>query len=81
MRYLEGEHFRILVAVEMGMKNHEVVPLALVAAIAKIHRGAVNKLCGDLCKHSLIALERGHKREWSLLKKEEKRGFQMTDID
>ncbi|GMR53814.1 hypothetical protein PMAYCL1PPCAC_24009, partial [Pristionchus mayeri] len=61
MRYLEGEHFRVLVACEMGMKNHEVVPLALLAAIAKIHRGAVSKICADLCKHSLIALERGIK--------------------
>lgn len=38
MRYLEGEHFRVLVSCEMGMKNHEVVPLALLSAIAKIHR-------------------------------------------
>ncbi|GMT28727.1 hypothetical protein PFISCL1PPCAC_20024 [Pristionchus fissidentatus] len=61
MRYLEGEHFRVLVSCEMGMKNHEVVPLALLAAISKIHRGGVSKICGDLCKHSLIALERGIK--------------------
>ena len=26
LRYLDGEAFRVLTAVEMGMKNHELVP-------------------------------------------------------
>lgn len=61
MRYLEGDHFRVLIAVEMGMKNHEVVPLALVSAIAGIHRGGVARTLNDLCKHSLVAFERSKK--------------------
>ncbi|CAL2027510.1 unnamed protein product [Caenorhabditis brenneri] len=61
MRYLEGDHFRVLIAVEMGMKNHEVVPLALVSAIAGIHRGGVARTLNDLCKHQLVAFERSKK--------------------
>jgi len=26
LRFLSKEHFRVLTAVEMGMKNHEIVP-------------------------------------------------------
>ncbi|KAF1769675.1 hypothetical protein GCK72_001492 [Caenorhabditis remanei] len=61
MRYLEGDHFRVLIAVEMGMKNHEVVPLALVSSIAGIHRGGVLRTLNDLCKHQLVAFERSKK--------------------
>ncbi|CAI4227602.1 unnamed protein product [Auanema sp. JU1783] len=61
MRYLEGEHFRVLIAVEMGMKNHEIVPLPLIAAVAGIHRGAVSRSLSDLSKLSLVAFERSRK--------------------
>ncbi|CAB3408699.1 unnamed protein product [Caenorhabditis bovis] len=61
MRYLEGDHFRVLIAVEMGMKNHEVVPLPLISSIAGIHRGAVARTLSDLCKHQLVAFERSKK--------------------
>ncbi|CAI2292727.1 unnamed protein product [Caenorhabditis sp. 36 PRJEB53466] len=61
MRYLEGDHFRVLIAVEMGMKNHEVVPLPLVSSIAGIHRGGVVRILNDLCKHQLVAFERSKK--------------------
>ena len=26
LRYITSEHFRVITAVEMGMKNHEIVP-------------------------------------------------------
>ncbi|KAK6026718.1 BTB/POZ domain protein, partial [Ostertagia ostertagi] len=61
LRYLEREDFRVLIAVEMGMKNHEVVPLPLISAIAGIHRGAVARILSTLCKHSLVAFERSKK--------------------
>ncbi len=41
------------------MKNHEVVPLALVAAIANLHRGSVNRALVELMKHDLVAHDRG----------------------
>ncbi|KAE9416553.1 hypothetical protein Angca_007505, partial [Angiostrongylus cantonensis] len=60
-RYLQKDDFRVLIAIEMGMKNHEIVPLPLVSAIAGIHRGAVARTLTDLCKHALVAFERSKK--------------------
>lgn len=45
--------------VEMGMKNHELVPGSLVASIANLRHGGVHKLMKDLCKHRLLTYERG----------------------
>ncbi|KAL3997751.1 RIO1 family protein [Acanthocheilonema viteae] len=59
IRYMEQEHFRVLIAVEMGMKNHELVPLELIGSIARIHRGAVLRTLTDLAKHNAVAHERG----------------------
>uniref|UniRef100_A0A2K6VK90 Serine/threonine-protein kinase RIO2 n=1 Tax=Onchocerca volvulus TaxID=6282 RepID=A0A2K6VK90_ONCVO len=59
IRYMEQEHFRVLIAVEMGMKNHELVPLELIASIARTHRGAVVRILTDLSKHGTVAHERG----------------------
>lgn len=39
----------------MGSKNHEVVPSALIAKIAGLRSGGVNKLLGSLAKRNLIA--------------------------
>lgn len=36
LRYLDRDSFRVLTAIEMGMKNHELVPKQLVVAIAAI---------------------------------------------
>ncbi len=61
LRYLDRGQLRVLTAVEMGMKNHELVPAALVAAIAQIRSGGVAKTLRDLDKHGLVAYERGKK--------------------
>ncbi|DBA00759.1 TPA: hypothetical protein N0F65_001230 [Lagenidium giganteum] len=55
MRYLTKEHFRVLTAIEMGMKNHEVVPVELITAIAKLRHGGVNKILSHLLRNKLIA--------------------------
>lgn len=34
LRYIEKDAWRVLVSVEMGMKNHELVPVELVNAIS-----------------------------------------------
>lgn len=47
--------------VEMGMKNHELVPASLAAAIANLKTGGVHKLLRELCKHKLMSYERGRK--------------------
>ena len=33
LRYLTADHFRVLTAVEMGMKNHELVPTKLILCV------------------------------------------------
>ncbi|XP_066844199.1 serine/threonine-protein kinase RIO2-like isoform X2 [Anser cygnoides] len=58
LRYLSGQHFRVLTAVEMGMKNHEIVPASLVAPIASLKHGGCNKILRELVKHKFLAYER-----------------------
>lgn len=57
MRYLTRDDFRVLTAVEMGMKNHDWVPAALVAQIAHLHHGGLITILKDLCKRRLISYE------------------------
>lgn len=45
----------------MLMKNHELCPGALVASVANLKAGGVHKLLKELCKHRLVAYERGKK--------------------
>lgn len=59
LRYLTREDFRVLTAIEMGMKNHELVPASLAAQIANLRYGGVHKLLRELCKHRLLSYERG----------------------
>ncbi|KGL97020.1 Serine/threonine-protein kinase RIO2, partial [Charadrius vociferus] len=44
--------------VEMGMKNHEIVPASLIASIASLKHGGCNKILRELVKHKLLAYER-----------------------
>jgi len=59
LRYLTKEDFRVLTAVEMGMKNHELVPGSLIASIASLRHGGVHKILKELSKHRLLSYERG----------------------
>jgi RIO kinase 2 len=34
IKYLTRDHFRVLTAIEMGMKNHEFVPIPLIESLA-----------------------------------------------
>ncbi|XP_003817976.1 serine/threonine-protein kinase RIO2 [Pan paniscus] len=58
LRYMSRDDFRVLIAVEMGMKNHEIVPGSLIASIASLKHGGCNKVLRELVKHKLIAWER-----------------------
>lgn len=49
------------VQVEMGMKNHEIVPAALVASLANLPCGGCHKILRELSKHKLVAYERAGK--------------------
>ncbi|KIM32715.1 hypothetical protein M408DRAFT_185573 [Serendipita vermifera MAFF 305830] len=55
LRYLTTEEFRVLTAVEMGSKNHEVVPTQLISQISKLKSGGINKLLGGLAKRGLVS--------------------------
>lgn len=69
LRYLTREDFRVLTAIEMGMKNHELVPGSLAAAIANLKSGGVHKLLRELAKHKLVTYERGKRYD----------GFRLTN--
>ncbi|OJD12779.1 Atypical/RIO/RIO2 protein kinase [Emergomyces pasteurianus Ep9510] len=56
MRYLAAEDFRTLAAVEMGSRNHEVVPTPLIIQLSELRGGSiVHKCISNLAKINLIA--------------------------
>jgi len=63
LRYLSSEEFRVLTAVEMGMKNHELVPTSLVASIADLKHGGSHKTLRELTKHKLVCYEKSGRVE------------------
>ncbi|KAG5530314.1 hypothetical protein RHGRI_025305 [Rhododendron griersonianum] len=54
LRYLSKEDFRVLTAVEMGMRNHEIVPSELIHRIASLKHGGTYKVLKNLLKHKLL---------------------------
>lgn len=55
LRYITQDEFRVLTSVEIGSKNHEVVPTPLIVQISGLRNGGVNKLIGSLAKRNLVA--------------------------
>ncbi|PGH26980.1 Atypical/RIO/RIO2 protein kinase [Polytolypa hystricis UAMH7299] len=56
MRYLTGEDFRVLTGVEIGSRNHEVVPTPLIVQLSGLRGGSgVHKCISNLAKLNLIA--------------------------
>jgi RIO-like serine/threonine protein kinase len=53
-RYLTTDDFRVLTSIEMGMRNHEIVPVDLIEQIAKLKRVSVTRVLANLLKHKLI---------------------------
>lgn len=47
----------------MGMKNHEFVPVNLIASIASLRHGGCNKVLRELVKHKLLAYERTRSKD------------------
>ena len=54
IHYLTKEHFRVLTAIEMGMKNHEYVPVPLIESLAALKRSNTYKIIQLMLKHKLI---------------------------
>ncbi|KAG5437474.1 hypothetical protein PCANB_000902 [Pneumocystis canis] len=55
MRYLSKNDFRVLTAVEIGSKNHELVPTSLIAKIAGLKGSTHEKCISELAKNGLIS--------------------------
>ncbi|RYY77876.1 hypothetical protein EON63_18120 [archaeon] len=52
MRYLTKDDYRVLTAVEMGMRNHEMVPIPLIVQIAQLrHAGEYGVVCPYVLLH------------------------------
>ncbi|CAD8101431.1 unnamed protein product [Paramecium primaurelia] len=54
LAYLTKDELRVLVAVEMGMKNHEFVPVSLIEKISKVKRANAYQILQQLLKHKLV---------------------------
>lgn len=55
MRTMDRQDFRVLAAVETGMKNHALVPIALVNSIANLRHGGTNKVMSGLLRDKLLS--------------------------
>lgn len=60
VRYITPDEFRVLTAVEMGSKNHEVVPTHLIAQISSLRHTGISKLLSGLLKRRLVARVRNN---------------------
>ncbi|KAJ2681929.1 Serine/threonine-protein kinase rio2, partial [Coemansia spiralis] len=57
LRYMSGDDFRVLTAIEVGSRNHDIVPEPLIAQLSQLRGGGVKKHISDLVKRKLIASE------------------------
>eukprot|EP01031_Cornospumella_fuschlensis_P029774 gene29774-35952_t len=55
MRYLTKDDYRVLTAVEMCMRNHEMAPIPLIAQIAQLRHAGIQKVLSTLLRHKLLA--------------------------
>ena len=55
MRTMNKQDFRVLAAVESGMKGHSLVPLALINSIANLRHGGTNKILSSLLRDKLLS--------------------------
>lgn len=57
LRYLSDDDFRVLTAVEMGMRNHELVPIPLISSISGLRHGGYMKSLKEIHKQKLVHKE------------------------
>lgn len=63
VKYLSHDDYRVLQAIEVGSRTHEVVPTELIASIAKMRTGQVQKVMSDLCRQKLCNRQNNHSYE------------------
>ena len=62
MRYLTSDDFRVLQAIELGSRNHELVPTQMIHSIGGLKSpSATNRAIGDIAKLKLISRLRNAK--------------------
>lgn len=54
LRLLDKDDFRILRAIELGMRNHEIVPVPLIISISKQRSSVATRSIKELLKHKLV---------------------------
>lgn len=57
LRYLSDDDFRVLTAVELGMRNHELVPVTLINNISSLRHGGCTRSLKQVHKHKLVHRE------------------------
>lgn len=57
LRYLPKEDFRLLSTVEMGSRNHEIVPINLIARMTKLRPQTITRQLQALAKNKLVSFE------------------------
>ena len=58
MATMSKEDYRVLAAVEVGMKTHNLVPAALCMQIAKLRHGGTGKVMSSLLRDKLLSHDR-----------------------
>lgn len=58
LRTMKKEDFRVLDAIEKGMKDHAIVPLKLIVATANLRHGGAHKIISSLLRDKLLSHER-----------------------
>ena len=58
MRTMSKEDYRVMEAIEIGMKDHEIVPTALITTVANLRYGGVTKRISSLHRDKLISHEK-----------------------
>ena len=57
LRYMSKEEFRLLQSVEMGSRNHEIVPISLICRMTKLRPQTATRQLQALAKNKLVSFE------------------------
>lgn len=63
------------IQIEMGMRNHELVPLQLLCVIASLRHGGCHKVLRELVRHKLVAYDATARRKSS-----NNEGYRLTNL-
>ena len=58
LRTMNRQDFRVLAAIEMGMRDHELVPAKLIVSLANLRHGGTGKILSSLLRDKLLSHDR-----------------------